>query len=80
MFYHVGDNQHTQNIQVNKVIAENVAYFLPCYYYSIPFWSPFDIKMVTQKFTFHKFFLMHADMTAVTTQSNKIGSNEVKDH
>ena len=24
MFYHVGDSQRTQNIQVNKVIAENV--------------------------------------------------------
>ena len=27
-----------------------------------------------------KFFLMHADMTAVTIQSNKIVSSEVKDN
>ena len=44
------------------------------------FSSIFNIKMATQKFTnFDKFFLMHADMTAVTIQSNKIVSNEVKD-
>ena len=36
--------------------------------------------MAAQKFTiFDKFFLMHADMTAVTILSNKIVSNEVKD-
>ena len=36
--------------------------------------------MAAQKFTnFDKFFLMHADMTAVTLQSNKIVLNEVKD-
>ena len=36
--------------------------------------------MTTQKFTdFDKFFLRYADMTAVTIQSNKIVSNEVKD-
>ena len=23
MLYHMGDNQHTQNIQMNKVIGEN---------------------------------------------------------
>ena len=35
--------------------------------------------MVAQKFTnFGKFSLMHADMTAVTVQSNKIVLNEVK--
>ena len=35
--------------------------------------------MVTQKFTnFDKVFLMHVDVTAVTIQSNKIVSNEVK--
>ena len=31
MFYHVGDSQHTQNIQINKVIGENekcVFYFM----------------------------------------------------
>ena len=38
--------------------------------------------MATQKFTnFDKFFKkMHTDMTAVTIQSNKIISNEVKDN
>ena len=38
--------------------------------------------MATQKFTnFDKvFFLMYADMTAVTIQSNKIVSKEVKDN
>ena len=37
--------------------------------------------MGTQKFTnFDKFFKVHADMTAVTIQSNKIVSNEVKDN
>ena len=33
------------------------------------FSSIFSIKMVTQKFTNFDFFLMHADMTAVTMQS-----------
>ena len=31
MLYHTGDNQHTQNIQINKVIGENeefVVYFM----------------------------------------------------
>ena len=37
--------------------------------------------MVTEKFTnFDKFFLMHADMTSVLIQSNKIALNEVKDN
>ena len=37
--------------------------------------------MTAQKFaTFDKFFYMHADMTAVTIQSNKIVSNDVKDN
>ena len=37
--------------------------------------------MATQKFTnFDKFVLMHADVTAVTIQSNKIISNEVKNN
>ena len=37
--------------------------------------------MATQKFTkFGTFFLMHADVTAVTIQSNKTVSNEVKDN
>ena len=37
--------------------------------------------MAAQEFTnFGKVFLMHTDMTAVTTQSNKIVSNEVKDN
>ena len=38
--------------------------------------------MATQKFTnFVKFFfLMHANMTAIVIQSNKIVSNEVKDN
>ena len=40
----------------------------------------FNIKIATQKFTNFDFFLMHADMTAVTMQSNKIVSNEVKDN
>ena len=36
--------------------------------------------MATQKFTnYDKSFLMHADMTAVTIQSNKMVSNVVKD-
>lgn len=36
--------------------------------------------MATQKFTtFDKYFLIHADKTAVTVQSSKIVSNEVKD-
>ena len=31
MLYHVGDSQHTQSIQINKVIGENekyVSYFM----------------------------------------------------
>ena len=36
--------------------------------------------MATQKFTDFDVLLMHADMTAVTIQSNKIDSNEVKDN
>ena len=37
--------------------------------------------MAIQKFiNFDKFFEMHSDMTAVTIQSNKIVSNEVKDN
>ena len=37
--------------------------------------------MATQKFTdSDKFFKMHIDMTAVTIQSNKIVSSEVKDN
>ena len=37
--------------------------------------------MAAQKFTnFNKFILMHADMVAVTVQSNKIVLNEVKDN
>ena len=37
--------------------------------------------MGTQKFTtFDVLFLTHADMTAVTIQSNKFVSNEVKDN
>ena len=37
--------------------------------------------MATQKFTnFDDFLKMHADMMAVTIQSNKIVSNEVKDN
>ena len=37
--------------------------------------------MTIQKFTNVDFFKkMHADMTAVTIQSNKIVSNEVKDN
>ena len=45
-----------------------------CVVYSI-----FNIKMATQKFTNFMCFLMHADLTTITTQSNKIVSNEVKD-
>ena len=39
-----------------------------------------SVKMATQKFTsFDKFFKkMHTDMAAVTIQSNKIVSKEVK--
>ena len=37
--------------------------------------------MAAQKCTnFDKFFKMHTDMTAVTIQSNKVVSNEVKDN
>ena len=36
--------------------------------------------MTMQKYAnFDKFFKMHSDMAAVTIQSNKIVSNEVKD-
>ena len=39
----------------------------------------FYIKMTTQKFSsLDFFFLMHTDMTAVTIQSYKIISNEIK--
>ena len=45
------------------------------------FFFLFNIKMATQKFTnFDKRFLMHADVTAIITQSNKIVSNEVQDN
>ena len=41
--------------------------------------SIFNIKMAAQKFpNFDVFFLTHADLTAVTIESNKIVSNEVK--
>ena len=44
------------------------------------FSSIFNIIMATLKFTnFDKFFKMPADVTAVTIQSNKIVSNEIKD-
>ena len=36
--------------------------------------------MPTQEFTNFDVFLMHADMTAVTIQSNTIVLNEVKDN
>ena len=37
--------------------------------------------MAAQKFTnFDQFFLIHADMTAITIQPNKIVSSEVKDN
>ena len=37
--------------------------------------------MATHKFiSFDKFFKIHADMTAITIQSNKIVLNEVKDN
>ena len=43
--------------------------------------SIFNIKMAIQKLTnFDVFLKMHADMTAVTIQSNKIVSHEVKDN
>ena len=42
------------------------------------FSSTFNIKMATQNFTNFDFFKIHADMTAVTIQCNKIVSNEVK--
>ena len=45
------------------------------------FSSIFNIKMAAQKCTnFDKFFKMHTDMTAVTIQSNKVVSNEVKNN
>ena len=41
----------------------------------------FSIQMAAQKFkNFDKFFIMHADITAVTIQSNKIVLNEIKDN
>ena len=41
----------------------------------------FTIKMTAQKFTILiSFFKMHTDRTAVTIQSNKVVSNEVKDN
>ena len=42
------------------------------------FASIFNVKMSTQKFIILK--KKHADMTAVTIQSNRIVSNEVKDN
>ena len=36
--------------------------------------------MATQKYTYFDFFKIHADMTAVTIQYNKIVPNEVKDN
>ena len=42
--------------------------------------SIFNIKVATQKFTNFDFFLMYADVTAVTIQSNKIVLKEVKDN
>ena len=43
--------------------------------------SHFSFKMAKQNFTsFAKYFLMHADMTGATIQSNKIISNEIKDN
>ena len=45
------------------------------------FSSIFSNKIAAQKCTdFGKFFLMHADMTAVTIQYNKTVSNKVKDN
>ena len=45
------------------------------------FSSIFNIKMAAQKFTdFDGGFLMHADMTAVTIQCNKIVSIGVKNN
>ena len=41
----------------------------------------FNIKMATQEFTnFEVFKKMHAGITAVTIQSNKIDLNEIKDN
>ena len=37
-------------------------------------------EMAMQKFTDFDVFLMYTDVTAVTIQSNKIVSNEVKDN
>ena len=42
--------------------------------------SIFSIKMAIQKFTNFDFLKMHADMTVVTIQSNKIVLNEMKDN
>ena len=42
--------------------------------------SIFSIKVDTQNFTNFDFFLMHADMTLVTIQSNNIVSNSVQDN
>ena len=43
------------------------------------FSSIFNIKMANENSPVLVFFI-HADMTAVTVQSNKIVSNEVKDN
>ena len=40
----------------------------------------FSVKMVTPKFTNFDKFLMSADMTAVTINSNKIVLNDIKDN
>ena len=40
----------------------------------------FHMKMAAQKFTNFVFFLMHADMPAVTIRSKEIVSNAVKDN
>ena len=51
---------------------------LKCYFFP----APFNIKMATQNSPILISFLkkMHADMTVVTIQSNKIVLNEVKDN
>ena len=47
----------------------------------LPIFFLFNINTAAQKFTnFVFFFNMHADVTAVTVQSNKIFSNEVEDN
>ena len=73
-----GENWDNCNSMVNKIVIKKIKHNTPkcCMYSSI-----FNIKMAAQKFTNFDFFKkMHADMTAVTIQSNKSVPNEVQDN